>query len=155
MSKYRLSWFNASLLLCKEWFQGYYQDCLIEGDEKRKRFYENEIRMVDDVLRIVNKISDTKPILLPDLVRIPLNSDQKNWLRVLFSWLLKQREKVLNEERANKDPTITIIDTEGNIDMIKYFLKTADIHTELCCNTCIIENDPERPKARETDSYSW
>ena len=149
----RLPWLRKTLLLHKEfnkiWLDGgmpgaaSYDEQVKNGeteDEEIIASYRNDLIATEDILRIINDIGlSNKKVaqgLEPYWVKIPVNYQQKEWLKKTF---LSEREFTYDiwrnaEERKHEQ---AIVDIKGDLDMIDYFLKIIDISLNDECRDCV------------------
>jgi hypothetical protein len=107
-------------------------------DEETGASYKEDLMRTENMLKIINDIGlpdkNVAQGLEPYWVEIPVNHYQRKWLRWLFLWERRYARDLSNaEERKHEE---AIVDVEGNLEMISYFLKVIDITLNDVCKDC-------------------
>jgi hypothetical protein len=143
---YRLPWLRHKLLRQISFNQTYVDGLVPESktdDEEKRASYQEDLMRSEDMLKTINDIGlPDKNIaqgLEPYWVKIPVNHSQRKWLRWLFYWeRMYMRDQLTSMENRHHEQAI--VDAEGDIEMISYFLKVIDILLNDVCKDCMVTN---------------
>jgi hypothetical protein len=149
---YRLPWLRMILSSHKEfnqiWLDGgmpgskSYEKQKKNGeteDEETIASYKSDLVTTNDMLRIINALGlPDKNIargLEPYWVEIPANDYQRKWFRWLFLWERRWTRDIWRKAKERKHEH-AIVDINGDLEMIGYFLKIVDISLKDVCRDC-------------------